>query len=80
MNEKNNKYSGEMKPERNTTVEKEHDRRFEIQFTQNRSFELRIGRKTFLFGTGNRTHILNKKELDHPDFQQQARYFTVREV
>jgi len=54
-------------------------KKYEVTFRQNRSFELMIGRKIFFFLNGNRKAILTKNQINHPDFKQQARYFSVKE-
>lgn len=59
---------------------KKIDKRFEVSFRQNRSFELRIGRKTIFFLDGEKKAILSESEINHPDFIQQKDYFSVKEV
>lgn len=50
---------------------------FQVTFNQNRSFELKIGRKMFFFSPYS-TEILTREEINHPDFKQQSRYFNVK--
>ncbi len=49
----------------------------QVMFNQNRSFELKIGRKMFFFSPYS-TETLTKDEFEHPDFKQQSRYFNVK--
>lgn len=52
----------------------------EVTFKQNRSFELHIGRDTYLF-SGQETKKFSKKLLSHKDWTPViAEYFTVKEV
>lgn len=55
------------------------DRTYLVTFTQNRSTELRVGRKTFFFGPYE-SNVLTKMEIEHPDFKQQAGSFTIKEI
>jgi hypothetical protein len=80
MNEK--KYSGEMQADANHSVAKagKPEKRFEVTFTQNRRFELKIGRRFIVFDGKNKSTVLSADEVNHPDFVQQRSYFSVREV
>lgn len=79
---KNNEYSGEMTASENNKVEKasKGKKTYEVSFTQRRSFELKIGRRMYYFDTNNKTAKLSEDEINHPDFIQQRRYFSVREA
>ena len=52
---------------------------FEVTFIQNRSFELKIGRKWYFFGPYG-SNTLTQSEINHPDFKQQSVYFNVKEI
>jgi hypothetical protein len=52
------------------------DKRANITFLEDRKFELFIGREQFTF-MGTETKEIPASYLDHPDFIQQAKYFSV---
>ena len=52
---------------------------YSVTFNQNRSFELFIGRKTFCFMPYSAV-TLTAEEISHPDFIQQAQYFSVKKI
>ena len=55
------------------------DATYQVTFTENRSTELHVGRKTFFFGPYE-SNVLTKMEIEHPDFKQQSRSFTIKEI
>lgn len=55
-------------------------KKYKISFNQNRSFELKVGRKMFVFRDGKKEHIVTEDIIKHPDFIQQKNYFSVKEV
>lgn len=57
----------------------EEDKTFQVTFNQNRSFELKIGRKWFFFEPYS-SEILTQAEINHPDFKQQSGYFNIKEL
>lgn len=65
------KVTGEAKVEK---VAKE--RTFPVTFRGTRKFDLHIGRKMYTF-KGKETKNLLKSEIDHPDFKQAIKYFSV---
>jgi hypothetical protein len=55
------------------------EKKYCVQFRENRSFELHVGRKYFYiepFGLAE----LTESEINHPDFKQQAGYFNIKEI
>jgi len=50
-----------------------------ITFLENRKFELFIGSEQFTF-MGSESKQIPVSYLDHPDFKQQAKYFSVSYV
>lgn len=52
---------------------------FSVTFNQNRSFELKIGRKWFFFEPYS-SETLTQAEINHPDFKQQSGYFNIKEL
>jgi hypothetical protein len=79
MSEDNNKYTGEKKIPKNNKVEKSTGL-YRVTFNQRRRFELKIGRRMIAFDSKNPTVVLRKEEIEHPDFIQQRKYFSVVEV
>ena len=55
------------------------DKKVSITFTENRKFELFIGKEQYTF-MGAETKEIPVKYLGHPDFLQQQKYFTVKGV
>ena len=59
-----------------TVIEK---KMYRATFSQNRSFELSIGRKMFFFEPYS-SNDLTEEEINHSDFKQQSEYFSVKEI
>ena len=57
----------------------DEEKKFSVTFNQNRSFELKIGRKWFFFEPYS-SEILTQIEINHPDFKQQSGYFNIKEL
>jgi hypothetical protein len=60
---------------KNATV----DKKYQVQFRENRSFELHIGRNMYYFNAYG-ILTLDEKDITHPDFIQQAGYFNIKEI
>jgi hypothetical protein len=73
------KYSGEMKPEPERVVTAANDKRVSITFLEDRKFELYIGGEQFTFN-GTETKEIPASYVDHPDFIQQKKNFSVSYV
>lgn len=59
-------------------VEEPSDRKIRsVTFKQNRSFELKIGRKMYFFEPYGTLEI-GEEELQHKDFIQQSSYFNIK--
>jgi len=50
-----------------------------LVFKQNRKKELHIGKETFIFEGAGSKNEMDRKLLDHPDFDNQAKYFLIKE-
>lgn len=57
----------------------DEEKRFNVTFNQNRSFELKIGRKWFFFEPYT-SQTLTQAEINHSDFKQQSGYFNIKEL
>lgn len=57
----------------------DEEKKFSVTFNQNRSFELKIGRKWFFFEPYS-SETLTQGEINHPDFKQQSGYFNIKEL
>jgi len=55
------------------------EKKYQVQFRENRSFELHIGRNMYCFNAYG-TLTLDEKEINHPDFIQQAGSFNIKEI
>lgn len=69
MAENKQKVSADSEPKRSATVT--------IQFKQNRSFELYVNRKMYCFEP-HEEKIVEKSVIDHEDFKQVSKYFTIK--
>lgn len=76
----------EIKIEENDLVEKPIvaknatvDKKYQVQFRENRSFELHVGRNMYCFNAYG-TLTLDEKEINHPDFIQQSGNFNIKEI
>lgn len=55
------------------------EKKYLVQFKENRSFELHIRRNMYCFNAyGSLT--LSESEINHPDFKQQAGLFNIKEI
>jgi len=51
----------------------------QIMFNQNRTFELYVGREYLVFAPFG-MHEVSEEFIQHPDFQQQSKYFSIRQL
>jgi hypothetical protein len=73
------KYSGNMDTEPDQAVTVSNDKIASITFLEDRKFELFVGGEQFTF-LGTETKQIPASYLEHPDFIQQKKYFSVKGV
>lgn len=62
---------------------KEKEKKYQVTFRENRSYELRIQHAEFRFqprGREGDSQILTEKQIKHPDFLSAAKRFAIKEL
>lgn len=74
------KFTGDLKTEKfeQSDSKSVKSNTYIVMFKQNRTFELSIGRSFFVFPPYGK-HELTEDQINHPDFIQQKKYFSVRQ-
>ncbi len=54
-------------------------KRYAIMFRENRTFELYVGRAYFIFPPYHQI-VVDEDIINHPDFKQQEKNFSIREL